>query len=115
MNHLMTSKKYFAIFIKSGKKRTGGIILYRSKRDLWFEKVNIADLPGLLEINEDYVKMVLDKKIGDPLASQFPAHVFIAWDEYRHALVRGLRKRFITPQEIKKKISKAREKIEKGS
>lgn len=103
--------KVFRTFYQIWEKKNKDLFSFiPSKRDLWFEKVNNADLPGLLRINEDYVKMVLHKKIGEPLATQFPAHVFIAWDEYRHALVRGLRKRFITPQEIKKRYEKQEKK-----
>jgi hypothetical protein len=95
-------RKVFRNFYQVWKIKNQGLFSFiPSKRDLWFEKVNNADLPGLLNINEDYVKMALHKRIGEPLESQFPSHVYIAWDEYRHALVRGLRKRFISPKEIK--------------
>jgi len=104
-------RKLFHDFYQIWKNKNQGTFSFiPSKRDFWFEKVSNTDLPELLNINEDYVKMVLHKKIGNPLATQFPAHVYIAWDEYRHALVRGLRKRFISPQEIKKRYEKREKK-----
>ena len=103
--------KVFSNFSKIWKnKNQQSFSFIPSTRDLWFEKVNNADLPELLKINQEYVKMALHKNLGEPSESQFPTIVYIAWDEYRHALVRGLRKRFISPQEIKKRFEKRKKK-----
>jgi hypothetical protein len=103
--------RVFSNFSKIWKNKNKGLSSFvPSKRDLWFEKVNNADLPEILNINQEYVKMVLHKILGVPSVSQFPAHVFIAWEEYRHALIRGLRKRFISPQEIKQRFEKRKKK-----
>ena len=88
------------------KENEGGSIFIPSKKDLWFDKVESRDLPDLLLIGPDYVKMVLYKSLGVPARSDIPDHVYLAWDEYRHALIRGIRKKFISPKEIKERLLK---------
>ena len=48
--------------------------------------------------------MALHKNIGKPERSKFPNHVFLAWEDYRHNLVIGIRKKFVDPKEIKLKL-----------
>jgi len=85
-------------------------IFIPSKKDIWFERVNSADLLKILNINADYVKIALHKNLGKPERSKFPQHKYIAWDEYRHGLVRGIRKRFIDPKEVRERLEKRKRK-----
>ena len=77
-----------------------------SNSDIWFEKVDSGELLKILNINPGYVKMALHKNLGEPAKTEFPKYMYLAWDEYRHSLVRGLRKRFIDPKEVKQRLEK---------
>ena len=93
-----------------GDQNRGKFIFIPTKRDIWFEKVNSSDLPKILNIDADYVKIALHKNLGKPERSNFPEHKYIAWDEYRHGLIRGLRKKFIDPREVQKRLEQKRKK-----
>lgn len=75
-----------------------------SQRDLWFEKIEGPQLIDVLHINDDYVKMTLHKKTGEPKASEFPQHVYLAWEDYRHNLVTGMRKKMPDPKKMEEKL-----------
>jgi len=98
------------IYKKFSKRWTdhnkGKYIFIPTIKDIWFEKVNSEDLLKILNINSDYVKMALHKNLGKPERSKFSRYKYIAWDEYRHGLVRGLRKRFIDPKEVRERLEK---------
>lgn len=101
------------IYKKLSKRWTdqnkGKYLFIPTKKDVWFEKVNSEDLLKILNINSDYVKMALHKKLGKPERSKFSKYKYIAWDKYRHGLVRGLRKRFIDPKEVRERLEKRKE------
>ena len=106
-NFKKTHNKFSQIWLNQNK---GKYSFIPSRRDIWFEKVDSAELLNILNINPDYVKMALHKNLGEPAETEFPKHVYLAWDEYRHGLVRGLRKRFIDPKEVKQRLEKRNKK-----
>jgi len=102
-------KKIYNRFAQKWQNKTKGTTAFiPSKRDIWFNRVEQDNIIDLLNINADYVKMALHKNTGIPPTQDFREHEFIAWEEYRHSLVRGLRKRFIEPKEIKERLKKKR-------
>jgi len=88
------------------EENRGKYFFIPSSKDLWFEKIEGNELVDLLMIGPDYVKMVLHKNLGVPERSAFPEHVYLAWEDYRHSMIRGFRKKFVSPKEIKQQLKK---------
>jgi len=100
-------KKIFNKFSQIWRNQNKGKYSFiPSKRDIWFEKVDSTELIKILNINPSYVKMALHKNLGEPARSEFSKYVYLAWEEYRHNLVVGLRKKFIKPKEVEQRLLK---------
>jgi len=102
-------KKIYSSFVKKWRGKTKNSSSFiPSKRDIWFDKIEQDKIIELLNINSKYVKIALHKNMGMPPKQDFNEYEYIAWDEYRHGLISGMRKRFIEPKDIKERLQKKR-------
>ena len=79
-------------FVQAWKTEQAGKRLFLpSARDFWFRSLEVADLPELLHIGTDYVRVALHHAIGWPPREAFHPVDYGVWEEYRHRLLIGIR------------------------
>lgn len=83
----------------------GEKLLIASPKDFWFETVQKSDLPDLLFLSPDYLKVAAEIGLGKQASKEVQPHIFIAWEEYRYNLLRGRRSILKDPQVIKRKMA----------
>lgn len=71
--------------------------------DLWYEVFTGKDIPKLLHFDIEYVKIALNKLNGYPPQEEFVPQVYLAWEEYHHRLLIGIRSYIPDPKKLKKK------------
>ena len=81
--------------------------------DLWYEVFSGKDIPKLLHFDSEYVKIALNKLNGYPSQEEYAPHVYLAWEEYRHRLLVGIRSNTPNPKIIKERLKADSQKKEK--
>jgi hypothetical protein len=84
------------------EQEAGKRVLIPSRTDLWVGFIDLGDMPALLHIRPEYVKMALHKLVGKPGHRAFSPIAYRVWSEYRHRLMTGLRSRVKDPDVLLK-------------
>jgi hypothetical protein len=86
-----------------------------SRIDLWFGFIDTAELIELLHIGQDYVQLALHMHTGWPERKAFHPVDYQVWEEYRHRLLIGVRRKLPDIQQLKARYrERQREKAKKN-
>jgi hypothetical protein len=73
--------------------------------DLWIQRAKKKELLETLNIEPEYIKLVLHTMNGVPERTEFTIGKYRAWSEYRHRLLTGIRSRLKHPEELLEKTA----------
>ena len=84
-------------------------LFFPSRNDLWFSMIESGDLIEILNLQKEYLLVVLSKaKILNPSVT-LPKQTYRAWELYRHQLLTGIRAHHMEPEvqlEMRRKQTK---------
>lgn len=64
-----------------------------NRLDIWFERLPAEAVLDHLDINTEYLKFALHKRLGKPDRTEFNRQAYDFWQGHRHSLLIGLRPR----------------------
>lgn len=76
----------------------GGKMFLPTRTDLWFSIVDRADVIEQLNLQKEFVYVVLSKAGLLEASDGLPRQVYRAWELYRHQLLTGIRSRHLEPE-----------------
>ena len=89
-------------FVQRWKAEQAGRRLFLpSAKDFWFGSLNVAELPELLHIGTDYIRVTLYKATRWPPREAFHPVDYEVWEEYRHRLLIGVRIKLPNIEQLK--------------